>query len=742
MSTDEEKGRKTRLCFIAKGKGAVFVYDRGKVVAMAQTDRKEAVVFGAVPFKFPLPHQPQLYYLKKSNRSACLNYWTTHKLQKRIVCEGAELKYKYRTKLEDLRFPKDKDTDYWEIVRFHSVGRLDRFLRVEQGPLNSRLKKLGYSTKQTEQSKKTAKNPVSSAALKTTIEKVKRIENYEKRNFILYYLGFYQRGPLFFELCRFYSWKTLEYVLKIDTEEQCETLLLYANRTPAVPDYPLYCMRLTKQVVYGDRLDENLKLWKHVYPKDTVKAIEARTESWALVNKHRRQEGNRLLPLPEDKVCRELYEGIDVYSPATDEVVSLQILSKLSAGSYMLKEDYELTLEFLSLVRARDSRLCEGGVPDLDDYPDCEFMFPNTSIEKSCKALWDKTKWNCPKSTVFGNGGTTPESVCFCFVERWPMALLVKTIKAVEARAGGCDEVKNLLFHVHDAGMEIATTHTVVDWLKDLEEIREKLHCELLPYEDTVVPWTPLRPLPPPVLLNLDTELVVQWFTDHVAKREDEYILAPNRAVQKKLMETLGGTPLQGALLCKKALRPRLFNNSSKAKWLEKGTMKLTIATYADISIFGAKKRVLLCGGPWNTETLDRAKSMALEAVVLIKRKPTCGVKSLWNFSEDHDSFQKTNKVYRESGLYAVMELTLKREAAERLKTRDEAEESSEERIARLKSKTKELAEKREAARKRTLKELAEKRVATRKRTAEEAELEQAEEAELMESLDELFGED
>ena len=733
MSSDEEKGTKTKLCFIVN-RGSVFVYDQGKVMATAQIDQKEAVVFGAIPFKFPLPYQSQVFFLKKSSRSACLEYWKRHTLQKRIVSEDAELKYKYSTKQTDLRLPND--TDYWEIVRFYSVDRLNSFFKVARGPLYSRLKKLGYSKVL---NKKRAKEPVSSAALAIMRKQVGCIGSYEKRKFILYYLGFYQRGPLYFELCRFYSWKTLEYVLNIDTEEQCQTVLLYANRRPAVPDYPLYCPRFTKQVVYRDRLDENIKLWKQVYETDTVTAIEARTESWALVNKHRRQEGNRLLPLSEDKVCPELYEGIEVFSPVTD-IVSLQILSKLSAGSYMLKEDHDLTFEFLSFLRGRDSRLCDGGVPDLDEFPDCEFVFPNTSIEKSCKALWDRAKWK-PKQVALSpltTATTTPTSLCFCFVERWPMALLVRTIKAVEARAG--DTLKHLLFHVHDAGMEIATTHAVVDWLKDLEEIREKLHCELLPYEDTVVPWTPdsLRPLPPPVLLNLDKQIVVQWFTDHVAKREDEYILAPNRAVQKKLMETLGDTPLQGALLCKKALRPRLLKNSSKAKWLEKGTINLTIATYADISIFGKKKRVILCGGPWNEETLDRAKSMALEAVVLIKRKPTCGMRSLWNFSEDHGIFQNTNKVYRESGLYTVMELTLKREAAERLKTRDEAEESSEDRIARLKRVGAELAEKREAARKRTAEE------AGLEQGAEQgAEQEHAEQgAELMESLEELFGEE
>lgn len=506
------------------------------------------------------------------------------------------------------------------------------------------------------------------------------------------YLEVLAKPPSYFKLLRYYSFQTLHSVLKTDTEELCEALVRGANlsicrrnSSEFLVDMVLYRTVYAKSTPYKARIDENVMLWDQVYTDpplddDGSACYIARKRCYLALLEQRQKKGNLIFNI-KTEVPYNMYLPI----LPNHEPVLKQVGSKC-----MFLSDYKIVEAVCEYLLDKEVKTLHNGLPELQSG--CLFLYPNNDTKLYVGNRW-KVKNSDGRSFIpeeKGKDGTT-HSLVVTYTERWSFASFLR--KMVNKFPEGIETV-----YFHFGKHEIlSASNLFVNWKWEFGLLEDR---KLFKPQETET-------------VEIDAKIVsakkkvqkVQEFMKQCGKDNQCYVLASNRETKKLLLEDLraeGPELPEGAVSCilyenEPPRLSRVMSSETEKKWQPHNTIDVSIATIAEISIFGPKRRVYLVGDSWSPANREKAKELAVEELIEVERlneEQQSNDSSIWNFKLSVKSTEITND--RSSGFFDIFKALYEQrkpvmEAAEAL--REQQVEDG--RIARNKAMAKELAERR-----------------------------------------------
>lgn len=634
-----------------------------------------------------------------------------------------------------------KEAQHYLIVRYRSVIRLATSFYVQDVELFcSRLKK-HYYYDHFYTSVKSVKE-----ALKQFQSVVNGIKFITKRNMLKEYAYLLSRPKEYFELCSYFSGPCMWWVFKEDKlqGDEAKTFLDHVKKNlKEVDNFLYYGSPFTKGVVYPKRLKECMQLWKYMNGIPTLR-IKQCIEMYEYFLLERNTNGNWIMDCAGKKEISYIDDTvrssevvdktgettIDAvgdpvekgeekwFSPKnTKTVLSFftkesefrnPVLRRIYGWLFAFSGECEKERMLFNHIYKKNTVLLSNQLSDnFKTKVEQKRMFleyPNTCIKaefsglilKECgleddPASYDKevkTKWSSKTESI---------SVCFVLCDYFPLTKLNKLFQKWNDA--------NEFYILFSSELTLVSAKDFLpNWRREIKDIlkvyKEKGKRLFSQVEDGTQFSRPM--IEDASYYEVDEGVAFVQSVD----MSTSYLLVPNKGLKKELIDILRSQKCyygftdekgkeyssgyrKGSLIRAFGENPRLFQASKGCSSCNKDHQIVTLATVAEVSVFGKRENVYLIGGNWEENTKKAAFALSSKNAYKVTVKPS--PESLWNFKEFGGKTERFKKRYNESALYWIAMENLEeeeKEAKERAKKKPDVLKHS---TNALKRKSKEL---------------------------------------------------
>ena len=603
------------------------------------------------------------------------------------------------------------------VVRYRKVCELHQFLISKPNQLSLRLKK-HYQYDFICSFKSVP------LLLKQLHEQVKRIEWSTKREFLCEYALLLQKPKEYFKLCSYFSGPCMWWCFKEEylCKKATEFYQHVHDNLKVLDQFLYYGSPFTDGVVYDKRIEECMDLWQYVKNGVVKSRLDVCLRVYKSFLEQRNTNGNWLIDrtdcttlkdVPEHVITKyftkaysfrqpvlvELYPTL--YSFYEEHVVEKELVHHLQAN-YTVLLDQQLSKDFKEQVR-RGTVLLE---------------YPNRCIEDRLSMfLLDACKQETPvsynrkvlvRALKESNHRHQHVSVCFVLCDYFSLSLLNRLF-------GEWRHALKFFLLVLEPLQFVSARDLLPNWRREVNDWQNIGTIDEVNSTNVKL----FNEVPDGTQFRLGNAKKVEELTSYASGIEfmrtvdldTSYVLVPNKGLKKSIEGILRGKTLyygytlnrkgkkpifyedgysEGSLLRSFEEKPRLFSVTKGSKRIEKHNLVVTIATVAEVAIFGQRETVYLIGGDWEDSALKAAEALASERVYRLKLP---NPDSVWNF-KPHGK-KKGSSARNRSAMHWLTVQGMKDELVEKEKKEAQDElrrtEKENDRKSHLKRKSREL---------------------------------------------------